>query len=63
MQYDTCQKLLQRRTAVSTSMRGYGAILFPLFIGGGGACADRMFLSRILFAEKGFAPVPFTQFS
>ena len=37
--------------------------LFPLFIGGGGACANGMFLSRVFVAEKGFAPVPFTQFS
>ena len=37
--------------------------LFPLFIGGGGACAEGMFLPRIFVAEKGFAPVSFTQLS
>ena len=37
--------------------------LFPLFIGGGGACAEGMFLPRIFVAEKGFAPVSFAQFS
>ena len=61
----TQQQVFREKISTLNSVHGCALLnrLFPLFIGGGGACAEGMFLPRIFVAEKGFASVSFTQFS